>query len=252
VTPRCPACGAEAGAYARRVDDRYSIRTCPDCGLEHTDPMPSEDELRAFYADYRDVRADPRVVARNADDHLALLDRFGRTAGWRILDFGAGAGLFVEAAGEGCFGVEWGAVRSPRVVASLDELPPGEWDALTLWGVLEHLPDPRSTLAELVARLRPGGLVALTTVDAEGTIPYWYKPPEHVTYWTRAAMEALLHPLGLRIAAYEPYAMWQLGSVYTDRLLARTPPEYRPALRPELPELVRVPTNELRLVARKG
>lgn len=43
----------------------------------------------------------------------------------------------------------------------------------------------------------------------------------------------------------------QMGSVYTDRLLSRTPEEYHQQLSAKLPKIVYVPTNEVRCVMQK-
>jgi SAM-dependent methyltransferase len=247
---RCYVCGTPAGSYRRRLESRFSVHTCCECGLEYVSPRPTEAELRAFYASYRDVRADPRVVAANARRHLTLLARHGWSPSLATLDFGAGAGIFVDAAGEQAFGVEWGPSPHARVVAAVDALPARPWGAVTLWGVLEHLPDPVEVLRSLVALLADGGLVALTTVDAESAIPYHYKPPEHLCYWTRRSIELLAAAAALEVVHYEPYTMVQLGDVYLDRLLARTPPELRARIRGDLPPFVEVPTNEVRVVMR--
>jgi Methyltransferase domain len=247
----CYVCAHRAGRYRRRIDDRFSIYKCAQCGLEYTDPAPSDDELRAFYADYRDIRADPRVVAANARRHIELLEEHGWTPASPILDFGAGDGLFVEAAGPECFGVEWRPTDLSRIAESLDAFSDRLWDAITLWGVLEHLPVPHETIRDLVARLAPHGLIALTTVDAESIIPYYYRPPEHLSYWTRAAFDVLAEVHGLQIVVYEPYTMVQLSEVYVDRLLSRTPTDYRPQVRSELPLLIEVPTNEVRVLLRR-
>lgn len=247
----CPVCDTPAGRYGQLLADGASIRFCPECGLRHTSPLPDHETLRRFYATYHDPRAAPAVVAANAADHLAFLAGHGWHPGVPTIDLGCGAGAFVEAAGPACHGIDPGEHTGERLHAGLQELPTRIWGCLTLWGVLEHLSEPLETLEPAVALLEPGGLVALTTVDAEGSIPFHYKPPEHLTYWTRTALGHLGRRLGLSLVSVEPYVMQQLGTVYLDRLLARTPAELRARIRGDLPELVQVPTNELRALFRK-
>lgn len=247
----CPACGHPPGVYGQLLAGDACIRFCPGCGLRYTDPMPDAAALDRFYASYRDPRAAPAVVAANAADHLRFLAAHGWHPGVPTIDLGCGAGAFVTAAGAACHGVDPGARTAGRLHAGLASLPERTWGCLTLWGVLEHLSDPVATLAPVVERLAPDALVALTTVDAEGSIPFHYKPPEHLTYWTRAALARLGERLGLRLVAVEPYVMRQLGSIYLDRLLARTPAPYQACIAGDLPELVEVPTNELRALFRR-
>lgn len=250
MSAACPVCAAPAGSYRQALPEGGAIRFCPECGLRYTDPLPDPETLRRFYAGYRDPRAAPEVVAANAADHLRFLAGHGWSPATPTIDLGCGAGAFVAAAGPACHGVDPGARTAERLHAGLRDLPARPWGCLTLWGVLEHLPDPVATLAPAVALLAPRSLVALTTVDAEGGIPFHYKPPEHLTYWTRDALARLARRLGLETLAVEPYAMLQQGAVYLDRLLARTPAELRTRIRGDLPGLVRVPTNELRAVFR--
>jgi len=99
--------------------------------------------------------------------------------------------------------------------------------------------------------LIPGGIIALTTVDAEGMIPYYYKPPEHLTYWTRSAFDILAKENKLEIVEYHTYYMYQKGSIYLQRLLSRTPVEYVGHIVNNLPDVIYVPTNEVFVVLKK-
>ncbi len=247
----CPVCERAPGAYRRKLDENYSVCKCPDCGLEYVDPMPGEKELRDFYSDYLDVRAQREVVEKNSRLHLELLERYGWNKAQPTLDFGCGQGVFVRIAGDECYGVEFQARAGDRIVSSLDELPGRHWPFVTLWGVLEHLANPREILCRLSQVQPPGGILALSTVDAEGQIPYHYKPPEHLTYWTRAALGVLAEKCGYQILDVHPYHMVQFSSVYLDRLLARTPAQYRDKIHATLPRLINVPTNEFRAVLKK-
>lgn len=250
---RCPVCTEEGGRYSVGVG-RHEVIKCAACGLEYTFPMPSDQELSAFYAQYHDVRARQDVVMRNASRNLSALGVLGLCNDSEILDFGAGRGDFVQVAGARCHGVELGAPVAERIHASLKAFQPHQFDFVTLWGVLEHLNRPLETLRELMPLLRQNGYLVLTTVDAEGPIPYYYKPIEHLTYWTKSSFQALFDSLGLELVWLKPYLMEQAKEVYVDRLLSRTPEIYRAAFNaalPELPDYVEVPTNEVLVAARK-
>jgi SAM-dependent methyltransferase len=172
------------------------------------------------------------------------------------LDFGCGNGEFVEEAGPRAFGLELSTKpNKKRIYCELMEIPVSSYDFVTLWGVLEHLNDPLTTLRSLCAKLRPQGYLVMTTVDAEGHIPYYYKPPEHLTYWTRGALNVLAEDIGIEICQVFSYEMLQLSSVYLDRLLSRTPVQYRNLIISQarnLPRVITVPTNELMVVARRA
>ena len=46
-------------------------------------------------------------------------------------------------------------------------LPEGGYDVITLWDVIEHLPDPALDIRAIHAALRPGGIFAVSTMDVE-------------------------------------------------------------------------------------
>lgn len=241
----CPVCQTIAGGYYRMLDSHYQIIKCSGCGLEYTYPIPNEYTINYSYQNYHDIRADSKIVKINSDAHLRFLEEYGWNMESRMLDFGAGNGEFVEAGGINCYGIEIKDSSNPRIKKRLKDLPNLSWEFITLWGVLEHLPNPNEIFNKLVLKLNDGGIIALTTVDAEGMIPYYYKPPEHLTYWTYDAFKVLAKENGLNIIYYKTYFMYQLGNIYKQRLLSRTPIEYQSCFSDSLPELVYVPTNEI-------
>lgn len=248
----CYVCETSTGNYHKQLNEGYSIIKCANCGLEYTNPTPTEEELKSFYSVYEDMRANPQIIELNAKEHLNTLSKYGLIGTSKMLDFGTGLGTFVKVAGECCFGVDLKHSNHPRIKESIEDFKDiSSWDFITLWGVIEHLPDPITVMQKLVTQLRRGGVIALTTVDAEGVIPYYYKPPEHLSYWTRTAFEILADICGLEIIEYSPYKMFQFGEIYFNRLLSRTPYEYVKMIINKLPEIVKVPTNEVFVVMRK-
>lgn len=249
----CPVCDCRSGEYAIEVAE-FRIYKCPNCGLEYTSPNPTDDELMAFYEGYSDIRAREDVVIKNAQSNIDKLIEYGMKKDSKILDYGTGNGDFVRIAGENCFGIELNNRSISRVFSNLKLLPIDKFDFITLWGVLEHLNDPVKTMRDLSNLLTDGGKMVITTVDAEGIIPYYYKPIEHLTYWTRDAFIKLFDRSGLRLTSVNPYIMIQARDIYVDRLLSRTPDIYKRAFHSaidQLPEYVHVPTNEVFVVAER-
>ena len=249
---RCPVCSSHAGDYFLAIGN-HKIYKCIQCGLEYTHPMPSDVELLNFYSNYIDIRAVTEVVRMNAIRNLEYLKNFDYDSAKKILDFGAGKGHFVDIAGPNCLGLDFNGIRSARCYSSAHDLPITEFDFITLWGVLEHLNNPHKTLAEIKKLLKHRGFLVITTVNAEGNIPYYYKPIEHLTYWTSEACRHLFKDLGLDLIEFKPYEMIQNTGVYLDRLLSRTPNEYRNLFIRDsqcLPDYVVVPTNEVLIVGR--
>ena len=246
----CPVCSAPGGAYYIPIKV-FKIYKCANCGIEHTYPIPSLAQLKAFYSTYTDIRAASDVVVLNSKRNLKLLGAFGYDDNKTLLDFGTGDADFVDIAGMNCFGIDFKSSSKPRVYPNLTDLPIKKYEFITLWGVLEHLANPLETLLELSSFTKPNGRIAITTVDAEGAIPYYYKPVEHLTYWTKSSFENLFEKAGIRLIEYKPYKMLQRSEIYIDRLLSRTPNEYKHAfdgVKSSLPEYIEVPTNEVFVV----
>src|SRR5215467_1772656 len=109
----------------------------------------------------------------------------GGLPGKRVLDVGCGGGILAEAmAGAGArvtgidlsekaLGVaklhqlESGIGVDYRLVAaeSLAAEQPGRFDLVTCMELLEHVPEPASTVAACAALARPGGLVVFSTIN---------------------------------------------------------------------------------------
>ncbi|HET9253307.1 MAG TPA: class I SAM-dependent methyltransferase, partial [Candidatus Eisenbacteria bacterium] len=86
-------------------------------------------------------------------------------------------------------------------------IPDGTYDVVTLWEVLEHLPDPRGTLSAVRRTLKPQGLLALSTPDAGSAVarilgrrwPGWSKIPEHLFFFDRSTTRRILVEAGFHI-----------------------------------------------------
>ncbi len=204
----------------------YPIMSCERCGLRQMRPRDDDATLgRAYGALPGDVDHQLDVAARRlATSQTALVMRH-RAAPARLLDVGAGAGCFLEAAaarGYEAGGLEPSAecvrlvrerVPSARMVhGSIEsaDIAPGSYDIVTLWDVLEHLTEPRATVRRLAAWLAPDGLLALQVPDGDSlparllgaSWPLLLR--EHLTYFDAATMTRLLETEGYRVVSIRP------------------------------------------------
>jgi SAM-dependent methyltransferase len=186
----CPVCGCEKFTRVASLDRRIKrlpTVMCNACGLLYTNPMPTTAELDAYYSrhyrlDYQFSLSKPsgrhmRKRSAEAAERLevvdSLLPRNGRT-----LDFGAGAGEFVETmlrAGFDAHGFEPGRnygshARSRlgdrvRLVGWQEATFPRAFDLVTCFHVLEHLNAPVKAIEAMVSWLEPHGKVFLGVPD---------------------------------------------------------------------------------------
>ena len=119
-------------------------------------------------------------------------------------------------------------MRGPVHVGVVEDapLPEGAYDVVTMWDVIEHLPDPASTLRAVHSALRPGGVFAVTTMDVEALFPRvagrfwpWYMQM-HLVYFSRRTLGELLRSCGFEVVEVSrhrrivrvSYAVSRLGS----------------------------------------
>ena len=92
-------------------------------------------------------------------------------------------------------------------------LPAGQFDAITLWHVLEHVHDLHPYMSRLKELLAADGRICIavpnyTSYDAKRYGPYWaaYDVPRHLYHFSPQSMKMLLAIHGLRLLAEKP--MW--------------------------------------------
>ena len=219
----CMLCGATAPRALFAKEGRDVVR-CRSCGLEWVDPMPTAEELTAYYersyADgsysfFAEAQRERAAIARH---RLGVIAPFAREGRW--LDVGASSGDFVEAASAAhdVEGLELSetAVREARSrglrmhCGSVESFAPSApYATITAFDVLEHLREPRVFLERLRGWLAPGGRLVLTLPDVSSLYARWlmrrhwfyYLPREHLFYYSPETASRLLADEGFRVVA---------------------------------------------------
>lgn len=173
---RCPVC---EGDEAHPVLEWRNIRMvrCRRCSLLYRNPQPTASDLHAAYAGRQtSLELEERVGGRRKRQFRSFLDLFPESPG-RLLDVGCGYGFFLKMAEERGWeavgvdldakGVAYSKERL-QVNAILGDLknvhlPEGSFDVVTLWNVVECVPDPLEVLRHVRPLLRNGGVVFIRT-----------------------------------------------------------------------------------------
>ena len=225
-TRPCPACNQrgmpdDGGARVPRP-----IR-CRSCGLVFIDPIPEAALSPASYgAAYYQPWQESQERQRTAlwERRLAILRECAVPG--TLLDIGCGDGLFLKLARDAGWSVEGiefspegarrSALRLERPVAVGDLARErglrGPFDAITLWHVLEHLPEPAAMLGAVRERLRPGGLLLAAVPNLDNVpmqiayrllrrrpLPLYEDGARepHLSHFTPVTLAALLRRAGL-------------------------------------------------------
>lgn len=220
----CPACEGLRGQRAFAANGFWMAR-CADCGTLFVDPRPDDGLLAEIYAREQDTTPADRLgdfLARQARRRARTLARMGVR---RVLEVGSAAGEFLDvlrAQGIETEGVEPGPAaadaeakghRIHRRWIQQMPAPTAPFDAVVLWEVLEHLPEPGAALAGIRAFVRPGGVVALSTPSIAG-VPArllgrrfpMINPPHHLTLFSRSGLSHLLERAGLQVTSWTSFS----------------------------------------------
>ncbi|MGH7945092.1 MAG: class I SAM-dependent methyltransferase [Opitutaceae bacterium] len=182
----CPVCNGRAFRAVMQVESHPVVR-CTRCGLQLTNPQPSDAELAAIYGpNYVLVENDPAgeaMVVRSkqatADHYLDVVAAAGVPSRGQLLEIGCGQGNFLRQAAKRGFdvtGVEYSKFACERARANLESqgrvlqgeitVLAGEaaaYDVGVLCDVIEHVRDPAAFLREILRLLRPGGALLVVT-----------------------------------------------------------------------------------------
>lgn len=177
--------------------------------ISHTDD--SDTTISRIYqrAKRLNLRLKLKIVARHCGETGSLMD------------IGAGTGDFVKYAQDGgweAYGVEPNETARERahrkgvaVYSRISVQQEAVYDAITMWHVLEHLPDLDDQIREISKTLKPGGVLILAvpnykSLDARHYKSAWaaYDVPRHVWHFSKTSIKTIFARHGYKLDSIRP------------------------------------------------
>ena len=202
-------------SVSKEVFDLYQVE---DLDMLITYPQPSLDVLGKYYesADYISHTDSKRSLFEKAyhfvksialKNKLNLINSLQPNKG-RILDIGAGTGEFLSVAKQNGWettGVEpsdkakqIAINKGVSFVEAIAQLEDRSFDVITMWHVLEHVPDLDHQIKELKRLLKPTGSLIIAvpnfkSFDAQHYGKFWaaYDVPIHFWHFSKTAIQKL-------------------------------------------------------------
>lgn len=219
---QCPVCGAED----KKENRNFSLILCKKCGVTWT-LIQSDLDMAALYEDEIYTVVDNRnsifekIIFKEASNVIHTVNRLlPDTSPLRCLDFGSGKGQFLfqaKIAGWQAMGIETAperarfaqekyGVKVQTEQYSKGKIDSGNFDVLTLFHVLEHLPAPLAMLKELCDNnLRKGGILVLEVPNIKSWQHQWAGDkwmhldiPKHLSHWHETQLAEKVEALGFK------------------------------------------------------
>jgi len=199
--------------------------------LVFTYPQPVEEKLATYYEseDYISHTDGKRSLFEKAyqfvknialKKKLTLINEFQPSKGV-LLDIGTGTGDFLSQAkqnGWQIIGVEpnekarnISLQKGVTYIGHTSELEDHSVDLITMWHVLEHVPDVNAQIKELKRLLKPAGTIVIAvpnfnSFDAKHYREFWaaYDVPRHLWHFSRLSIEKLFEREKLQLVETRP------------------------------------------------
>lgn len=234
----CPVCNGTSFSPFLSCQDylishkTFAIQACDQCGFRMTNPRPDAASIGQYYKSDAYISHNDsgggvidtiykRVRSYTLRSKLALINSLVKKPG-RLLDMGCGTGSFLET----CQAADWTVtgmepdddarrIASEKlnipIAASLADVPTNPYDVITLWHVLEHIADLRSTVNQFHNLLSDTGSVLIAvpnsdSYDAKVFGAHWaaYDVPRHLHHFTPSTIKPLFEQEGFKLVTQKP------------------------------------------------
>ena len=235
----CPICNSiDFAGKIQCVDhtkskEVFKIVSCETCGFTLTNPRPNNEELPEYYKSDMYIshtnKTDgvfnwiyQKVRAYSIKRKLSLLKTLNKDG--THLDVGCGTGEFLNAcknSGLRTKGIEPSSSARKQAVknyqlsiskdTNLKQYSDSEFNSISMWHVLEHIPNLNETVAETKRILKPDGKIIIAVPnhnswDAKYYKEYWaaWDVPIHLWHFSKNTINKLFKKHDFRMIKTKP------------------------------------------------
>ncbi len=215
-----PFTSSELACTSPHLGVHDDIFTCHDCGLARAEPPGGVSAIEESYRDVHDKLYRASEPERREDFRRSIegIERHPFVRPGTLLEIGSSVGLFLDEAtkrGWKATGIEpsrWASEQATAMGLTVFTGMLGEFEAenesfdvVASWDVWEHVQDPLESLKRAHSLLRPGGLLAITTVNMGGFMarimrgrwPWFMRM--HLHYFTRKSLAEMVRRAGFDV-----------------------------------------------------
>ena len=203
-----------------RFDNLYSFVKCKNCQLITQYPPSTEDEMVEHYNENTLYQGSENYSGIKKQIHEFGLNKrvkvsIRKKQNGLLLDIGCGSGSFIKYVAQHTQFKVMGTEVNKKQVDRLQKtdafpillgdisqlsLPSDHFDVITLWDVIEHVPDPISMLTEINKIIKPDGLVVIrvpngNSLNSKLFGKYWagIDAPRHYYVFTNETLSMLFN-----------------------------------------------------------
>jgi 2-polyprenyl-3-methyl-5-hydroxy-6-metoxy-1,4-benzoquinol methylase/glycosyltransferase involved in cell wall biosynthesis len=228
--PKRDPLGSHSSTYklttsGHRFHDKIGV--CLECNLIFNDTECTANQILGMYSDVIDenfysylLHARERTYSYNLKKIKSFLPPSGK-----LLDIGAYCGVFMRTAkemGYEVIGIEpskWASNEARKntgdevICGTLKDLreDANNFDVITMWDVFEHLSDPVGELKDIWLRLKPNGVLVLSTMNMVNWFPkimkeaYPWILDKHLFYFNPKTLTSMLNKSGFELVCQKSY-----------------------------------------------
>lgn len=203
------------------------IVKCKHCGLIYVNPRITPEKIIEGYSEGTDEKFVSQAEGREKTftRSLKLIEKYVPLG--KLLDIGTAGGSFLAAAKKRDWQVsgiepnkwlcEWGkknyGIDIKQGTLEKNDFEPASFDLVTLWDVLEHVPDPSDTLTRINKLLKMNGTLVVNYPDIGSSVAKLMKRKwvfvltVHLFYFTPSTIKKILEKCGFEILVIKKH--WQ-------------------------------------------